>query len=312
MMTSNATVPEEVVIHDEALRRDVVRDAVKVSWSAIIAGLVVALGAWVFLSVLGLALGLSQVDPNAPATLRSAGMIAGIWSVIVPIVALLLGGLVAARTAGVVSRPTGAIHGVVLWALMTVASLTMVGLALRGMVSTAIAAGSGLAGAAGAQATGEAPDLGRALGLDAEELLAPMNDRLRSEGRPPVSARELGATLKDVGTTAMREGHVDHAIVLASVTRNTRLSESDAEDLANRIEAQVNQQASQLGQSLQTGAAKVADTTGHAMWWVFLGMALGLGAAVVGSTLGVSRRQRLAARVTAPTESYVTRYPAHG
>lgn len=311
MTTSTVSVPEEVVIHDEALRRDVVRDAVKVSWSAILAGLVVALGAWVFLSVLGLALGLSQVDPSAPATLRSAGMIAGIWSVIVPIVALLLGGLVAARTAGVVSRPTGAIHGVVLWALMTVASLTMVGLAVRGMVSTVMGAGSGLAGAAGAQATGEAPDLGRALGFDAEELLGPMNDRLRSEGRPTVSARELDATLKDIGTTAMREGHLDHAIVLASVTRHTRLSESDAEQLASRIEAQVSQQSAQLGQSIQTGAAKVADTTGHAMWWVFLGMALGLGAAVLGSTLGVSRRQRLAAKLPIPAESYVTRYPAH-
>ena len=37
MMTSNAAVPEEVLIQEEVLRRDVVRDTVKVSWSSIIA-----------------------------------------------------------------------------------------------------------------------------------------------------------------------------------------------------------------------------------------------------------------------------------
>jgi hypothetical protein len=311
MMTSNVAVPEEVLVEDQILRRDVVRDTVKVSWSSIIAGLVVALGAWVLLSVLGLALGLSQADPNDPTTLRSAGMITGIWSVIVPIVALLLGGLVAARTAGIVTRPTGAIHGVVLWSLMMVASIALVGFVVKGVVNTAIGAGTGLANAAGVSATGGAQDLGQALGLDSQELLATTNDRLRSEGRPPVSQRELDATLKDIGGTAMREGGVDHATVVTAVTRNTRLQQADADDLANQIELQVNQQTSQLGQNVRTGAARVADTTGHAMWWVFLGMVLGLGAAVLGSTLGVSRRQRLAATLPPMTE-YVTHHrPAH-
>lgn len=310
MMTSNVAVPEEVIVHDETLRRDVVRDAVKVSWSSILAGLVVALGASVLLTVLGLALGLSQAEPGDPTTLRTAGMITGIWSVIVPIVALLLGGLVAARTAGIVTRPTGAIHGVVLWALMMIASLTLVGFAVRGVMSAAISTGSGLATAAGVNAPGGAPEIGQALGLSSQELIEPVNDRLRSEGKPPITQRELDATLRDVGSTAVREGQVDHAVVLTAVTRNTRLTQADAQDLANRIETQVNQQTSQLGQNLQAGATKVADTTGRAMWWVFLGMLLGLGAAVVGSTLGVSRRQRLAAAMT-PIEAYATHHPVH-
>jgi hypothetical protein len=311
-MTSNAAVPEEVLVHDEALRRDVVRDTVKVSWSSIIAGLFVALGTWVLLSVLGLALGLSQADPNNPSSLHTAGMVTGIWSVIVPIVALLLGGLVAARTAGIVTRPTGAIHGVVLWALVTIASLAMVGYVVKGVVSTAVNAGAGLASAAGANAgpmANAVPDIAESLGIRQQDILGPVNDRLRSEGKPTVSPREMDATIKDVARTSVREGRIDRDVIVTAVTRNTRLSSTDAEDVANRIETQVNQQGSQMGQNIQSGFAKAADTTGHAMWWVFLGMVLGLGAAVVGSTLGVSRKQRLAA--TTPPETYVTHHPAH-
>jgi hypothetical protein len=306
MMPTNATVTEEVVVHDEALQRDLVRDAVKVSWSSILAGLVVALGAWVLLSVLGLALGLSQADPGNPASLKSAGLITGIWSVVVPIVALLLGGLVAARTAGVVTRPTGAIHGVVLWALMMIASLALVGFVVKGVTSAAMGGGRGLASM---DATA-APDLGRTFAIDAQEVVGPVNDRLAAEGRPPVTPRELRATMRDIAGSATLDGHIEHGFVLAAVLRNTHLVQGDADELANRIEEQLNQSPVQLPPSMPSNAVSVADRTGHAMWWVFLGMVLGLGAAVLGSTLGVSRRQRLAASPT-PAEAYVTHHPAH-
>ena len=149
MVTSNAVVSEGEIVDEPVLGEPLYRDTAKVSWGSIIAGLVVALGVWVLLTILGLAVGLSSVDPSNPATLRTGGMVSGIWSLIVPLVALLVGGLVAARTAGIVSRPTGAIHGVVLWALATIASLALAGVVVKGVVTAAAGLGSEVVGAAG-------------------------------------------------------------------------------------------------------------------------------------------------------------------
>lgn len=311
MSISNASIPRGAVL-DEPVHLDNTR----VSWASIFAGLVVALGAWLLLTVLGLALGLSSADPNNPAvSLKSAGTITGIWSLIVPIVALMAGGLVAARTAGVVSRATGAIHGVVLWALVTLASIVLIGFVVRGVVRTAAGLGYDIAGAAASGAPGAARSaggVGGALGVRSDDLLGPVNQRLRAEGKPAITSDQLDATLKEIVSVGIRQGEIDHDLIVTSLARNTRLTPADADDVATRIEQMIEQKRAEIGQEVQTGAAKAADTTGKAMWWVFLGMLLGLGSAVVGSTLGVSRTQRIAAHPLHERHTpVITDEPAH-
>src|SRR5690349_14919798 len=93
---------------------------VKLSWAAIFGGTIVALGLWVLLCSLGLALGLSAIDPANPGSARAAGIGTGVWSLVAPLIALFIGGMVASRTAGIVDRVGGAIHGAVLWSLATI------------------------------------------------------------------------------------------------------------------------------------------------------------------------------------------------
>ena len=297
MVTSNAVVSEGATLDEPVVAEPVYRDTAKVSWGSIIAGLVVALGAWVLLTILGLAVGLSSVDPSHPASLRTGGMVSGVWSLIVAFVALLIGGLVAARTAGIVSRPTGAIHGVVLWALATVASLTLAGVVVKGVVTAAAGLGADVVGAAGSAvstASGQGGGL-ETLGIRPDDLLGPVNDKLRAEGKPQITAAQLDATLKDAASTGVREGRMDRDVLVTSLARNTRMTRADAEDVASRVDTTVSSRGDQVRRDLETTAAKTADTTGKAMWWVFLGMIIGLGSAVLGSTLGVSRRQRVLA-----------------
>jgi hypothetical protein len=286
MMTSSVVTPAVSVVEES-----LVRDTVKVSWGSIIAGLVVALGAWVLLSVLGLAVGLSAVDPTEPSSLKSASMVSGVWSIVVPFVALLVGGLVAARTAGVVSRPTGAIHGVVLWALAMIASLALVGYVVRGVVTAAASAGSDVSGALVPGAGG----MMDTLGIRSEDLVEPVNRKLSAEGKPTVTAAQLERTIRDVARSGVGEGRLDRELFVTSLARNTGLSRADAEDIATQLDTSLSNRRAEAQREIETGAAKAADRTGKAMWWVFFGMLLGLGSAVVGSTLGVSRRQRLAA-----------------
>src|SRR3954462_9804860 len=80
---------------------------IKLSWSAIFGGVVAALGIWALLYALGLALGLSAIDPNNPESAKPSGIFTGIWSLVVPLIALFIGGMVAGRGAGLIHRGGG-------------------------------------------------------------------------------------------------------------------------------------------------------------------------------------------------------------
>lgn len=284
---------------------------VKLSWGAILGGTFVALGVWVLLYSLGLALGLSSVDPNDPGSAKAAGIGTGVWSLIAPLIALFVGGAVASRTAGVVDKAGGAIHGAVLWGLTTLAGVVLLGFALSNLLGGALSLGKGAVGAVGSAAgaavgaadrsnAGDA--LARNLGLNFDDALAPVNQRLRNNGKPAVTPEQLQAASADVLNDSLRTGRLDREQLVSSLADKTSLSRRDAEDLALRMEQQWNEKRAQAGQKVeevkqdvQQGALKAADTTGKAFWGVFGALFLGLVSAVLGATLGVTRRQRLQA-----------------
>jgi hypothetical protein len=127
----------EVINHHS----EVSLQAMRVSWSGIWAGVLVALGTLLVLSALGLAIGFSadarDVDP------QKIGTGAIVWSRISLLIALFLGGMTAARMSLVWDRPTALAQGVLVW----VASL-LVGLLLNAngvglILSAAISNGTG-------------------------------------------------------------------------------------------------------------------------------------------------------------------------
>ncbi len=258
---------------------------IKFSWGAVFAGVVSALGIWILLYALGLALGLSTVNPDSPGSVKGSGIFTGIWSLIVPLIALFVGGFVAARGSGALSRGGGALHGLVVWGLVTVAGLWMVG-----NFFGAVFSGAGKVVEAGTKAVGmAAPAVGEQaekLNLDADRLLQPVNERLRAEGKPEITADQLQATTRDIAQSVATTGKVDRQMLVDSLTRNTGMEQQDVDDLANRIEAQVNQTAQQA----QTTALKAADATGKVFWGVFGALLLGLIAAQLGGFVGAPRK----------------------
>ncbi|MCY1016569.1 hypothetical protein [Pyxidicoccus sp. MSG2] len=277
----------------------------KLSWSAIFGGTFVALGVWILLYTLGLALGLSAVDPSDPGSAKSAGIGTGIWSLVAPLIALFVGGFVAARTAGGLDKGGGALHGAVLWGLTTLAGVILMSMALSSLMGAAFSVGKTAVGAAGTAVVGAASQGGEAaktFGLDANDALGLINKRLTQEGKPTITANQLQAATSDVLSTALRTGKLDREVLVSSIADNTKLSRQDAEDVATRVEQQFNQtkgqvqqQAGQIGQQVQAGALKAADTTGRVFWGIFGALLLGLVSSVLGATLGVSRRQRIQA-----------------
>ena len=93
----------------------------RVSWGAILAGVVVALTTQVLLTMLGAGIGVATLDPGTgdnPAA-STFSIAAGIWYLISGIIAAYAGGYIAARLSGKTVPTTGALHGLTTWALTT-------------------------------------------------------------------------------------------------------------------------------------------------------------------------------------------------
>jgi len=128
--------PEPVLTHhDEGILP--VRN--RVQWGPIIAGLVSALTIFVLLTILGIGIGASVLDPNRPTD--DVGILATIWGALTIIVAFFAGGWLAAKTAAVGGEFGGMMNGLMVGAagILLVIWLTSTGLGnLFGLLSSNI------------------------------------------------------------------------------------------------------------------------------------------------------------------------------
>lgn len=282
------------------------------SWGAVLAGASISVGTWLLLHVLGLGAGLTAIDPDDAGSLRGVGMGTGIWSLIVPLIAMFLGGFAAAKVAGPITRLGSAIHGAVLWSLATLASTMMVVSLISSLLGGAARLGGEAVNAAGS-ALGAAPaDMFSRVGISTDDLLAPVNERLRAAGRPEITSEQLGAATRDALRTAVREGRLDREVLTSSLANATALSQADARQIATSVEERWNQQASALRQGADqagTTALAAAETTGKGLLGLFFAMLLGLIAAIAGTEVGVTRAQlAVAERASARAEKLVGRH----
>lgn len=132
-------------------------EGMRVSWGGIFGGVLVAVGLLLLLAALGVAVGITAVDP-AQANLSRLGAGAGIWAGVSLLVALFIGGLVATRIGATHDGATSFFAGFLVW----VVSLLLVAyLAASGVSSLAGGAFSLMGGAeqVAAQVQQKAEDL---------------------------------------------------------------------------------------------------------------------------------------------------------
>jgi hypothetical protein len=160
------------------------------------------------------------------------------------------------------------------------------------IAGTTIHAGGEVADAVGAAAPVAARTVSAA-DIDADAALGAVNERLRAEGKPAVTADELRMASQDAIRRAIREGRFDRDQVVAALSRNTALSRQDALDIASRVEVQLAEARVSLdeaGDRATATALTAADKTGKALLGAAVGLILGLLTAVGGAILGTHRR----------------------
>lgn len=278
------------------LRSQLIDDGTRLTsnarWGAILGGVAMAAGIWIVLHLFGMGVGLTAIDPNGTSSLRAIGIGTGIWSLIAPIIALFVGGLVVSRLAPTPNRLNRVIHGGLVWSVATLVAITMLVMLASSLVRGAVATGGQVAGTVASTVAGTAGTVDRdtlsSLGINSNDLLGPINQRLRAEGKPEVTAAQLEAAAKDALRTAVRTGNIDRQSLVAALANNTALTARNAEQIATTIEArwqEVRQRGSELASRASTAALQAAETTGKALLGLSIALLLGLAAAVGGSLL---------------------------
>lgn len=126
------------VDHTEHQTKVVHADAVqvknRVQFGPIFAGVLTAITTLLILSVLGLAIGASALEPREAG--ESLGTAAAIWGIVSAIIAFFLGGWVAAKSAAVAGAGSGLINGLMVGAAVITLVLWLTGSGVSAIVGT--------------------------------------------------------------------------------------------------------------------------------------------------------------------------------
>jgi hypothetical protein len=239
----------------------------RVSWSAVFAGVAVALVTQLLLNMLGVGIGLATLDPatgdNPAASTFSIG--AGLWFAIAGILASLIGGYVAGRLCGKPKDSTASWHGLTTWAVTTLVIFYLLTSALGGVIGgtyrTVADAFGGVASAAGT--TAQTAAMAAAPNLGNMDPMASIENSVRS-----ASGGQDPETLRDTAVAAVR------AVVTGDEAQAQQARERAAQAIATAQNIPVEQARTQVEQyerqyretmeSAKQQATEAADITAKA------------------------------------------------
>ena len=242
----------------------------KVSWGGIIGGVLVALGLLMLLTSLGLAIGITAVEPGQTGA-SALGTGAGIWGAVSLLVSLFVGGLTATRVGAITDRTTAFFQGALVW---VVSMLLIAYLAASGVASLA----SGVFGIVGgaAETLGQAVQGQGGVDIDTSGTAQQIAERLRD----PQTAQRIASV------TGLPQNQVQQTLEQTA----TRV-EANADDPAAAAEAARQAAAELMEQARSSGALaeqarRIQPEASAAAWITFFALVLSLAAAVIGSMLG--------------------------
>lgn len=165
----------------------------RISWSAVIAGVVLAMIVSLILSLLGTAIGTSAIEPLRDGNpVEGMGTSAGIWVIVSAVISLFVGGWAAGRLA----HREGGLHGLLVWATVSLLTVYLVSSAVTGVVRGGLnLAGSGLS-AIGSGIAQVAPSVGgkiqdqlkqQGIDFNLNDIQGELEQAMRQTGKPELN-----------------------------------------------------------------------------------------------------------------------------
>lgn len=274
------------------------------SWGAIIAGWLVAVGIAFLMYVAGLAMGFSAFDPyDADTTAKGIGTGTCAWLVVTWVVSLLIGGMFASWFDGRDDQTTGMMHGVTVWGLSIAASGLLLALGIGGAIGSGANLVSGAAG--GMHGRAMAAHHGMRNAGDGDDATTLLQAQLMQRTRQASGASNAAADVPAPGNGA--DGHnasldprTANAAAMALLAdrpdtakallgAHTGMSETDIDNTVQSLTPEVNQAKARL----KAAADAAAHYSAMAMWVLFVSLLLSLLAAAFGGWIGASHVHRV-------------------
>ena len=244
-------------------------EGTKVSWGGIFGGVLVALGLLFLLGALGVAIGITAVDPGqTEASTLGAG--AGIWTAVSLLVALFVGGMVATRIGAITDGTTGFFEGALVW---VVSMLLMVYLAASGV---GMIAGTATRLVGGATQAASSVMQGGGANLDMSGSVEQIVQRLKD----PKTAQQIASA------TGMQQDEVQRS--LSGTAQRVEQNRDDPTRAAAEAKAGVSElmQKAKSSGALEQKAEEIQPQASRAAWITFGALVLSLLAAVIGAMIG--------------------------
>ena len=258
-----------------------------ISWGAVLGGVVSGMASYLVLTLLGLAVGLSAIDPQAAQPVGRAPLMTGIWTGLSMILSAFIGGYVATRLSGFTRKADGVLHGFVAWGVSTLFFTYMITTSVGTIVGGAFSAvGQGLKASGGA-ATGAVGAI-----MSSPEAKSQLQSLLTGSGSANISEQSI-TRLQDQLAAGNRDG------AIAVMVKEMGFTQDRAATVVDRgmaLYGSARQAAGDIPARAEDVATSAVSGVRTATIWLFVGMILSMGLSIGGGTVGA----RMAARRRIP------------
>jgi hypothetical protein len=235
-----------------------------IRWGAVLAGVVSGTASYLLLALLGVAVGLTAVDPGAAEPVGAVPLGAGIWTGISMLVGAFIGGYVAGNMSGLSRLSDGMLHGFVSWGATTLLyafiTVSALGAVLGGTFSVL---SSTVQGAAQAVPEGTQGN-----------VMNQLAGMISGSGQGQVNAVTLSSLQE-----ALKAGDRDRAMNI--MTNNMGFTPERAQQTVDRAMPLFSQQ------NARGAAEQATEAMTAASWWLFIGLLLSLALGIAGGAAGV-------------------------
>lgn len=291
------------------------------SWSAIFAGVFMALAIFLTLMMLGLSLGLAVMDFENGVSLTASGWFSGLWTVLSFLAALALATYSTARLTGYTTLMAGVLNGLTVWAVVSLTLFYMVGRGSGQMISkTSKAVSQPLKGLTESVTAGvigqgdipkirfralenmykdlDAPELKKSIEQELESLKEKAQDVAKNTLINPDSAKSNLNQLKESAQESVSHirDEYDRDKIASIIARNSKLTEEEAQRAAAEWEIKLDnmdREMDKLFTQLEKDVIQAADSTKNVVaassFLMFLFLGLGFIVSIVSSFMATKQ-----------------------
>ncbi len=294
MATTAKENPDVMVDRDVYLERNIIAGVRRMSWGAVLAGVLLAVITQIALNILGVAIGFAALTPEDPGgigpTFDTATVV---WIAASTLISVFVGGWTAAYTQQSTDEEVGILHGLVTWALATLIALVLFFASASSVISglgTALGEGISLVGTTVADVTADvAPEVSDALNLQSQaeqfvnEEIEPIVDDLSEQQRTQL-ANDFVVLIREPSDSDAAQSARDS--IISTVAAETDLTESEIESQLQQWEQDARTALAQAEEQAEEIAADLADATAAAAGVLFMMLVIGAFAGGAGGYVG--------------------------